>query len=190
MPVMEGKCVLFKAFGGVDAFPLCVKTQERRRVRRDRLQHLRQLRRHQPRGYLRAALLRDRAQAEGKVRHPHLPRRSARHRRHHPRRPDERAEGRRQEEGGRQGRHLRRRRCCHLHCEAAAVRWLQEHHHVRPQGRDLCRPRRPELDQGRNGPGHESGKEGRPAVRACSRAPTCSSAFPLLAWSRRKWSRP
>ncbi|MBQ9904844.1 MAG: NAD-dependent malic enzyme [Synergistaceae bacterium] len=28
MPVMEGKCVLFKAFGGVDAFPLCVKTQD------------------------------------------------------------------------------------------------------------------------------------------------------------------
>ena len=27
MPVMEGKCVLFKAFGGVDAFPLCVKTK-------------------------------------------------------------------------------------------------------------------------------------------------------------------
>ena len=27
MPVMEGKCILFKAFGGVDAFPLCVKTQ-------------------------------------------------------------------------------------------------------------------------------------------------------------------
>ena len=27
MPVMEGKCVLFKTFGGVDAFPLCVKTQ-------------------------------------------------------------------------------------------------------------------------------------------------------------------
>ena len=28
MPVMEGKCVLFKAFGGVDAFPLCLKTQD------------------------------------------------------------------------------------------------------------------------------------------------------------------
>ncbi|MBQ1343099.1 MAG: NADP-dependent malic enzyme [Firmicutes bacterium] len=28
MPVMEGKCVLFKAFGGVDAFPLCVKSQD------------------------------------------------------------------------------------------------------------------------------------------------------------------
>ena len=27
MPVMEGKCVLFKSFGGVDAFPLCVRTQ-------------------------------------------------------------------------------------------------------------------------------------------------------------------
>ena len=27
MPVMEGKCVLFKAFADVDAFPLCVKTQ-------------------------------------------------------------------------------------------------------------------------------------------------------------------
>ena len=28
MPVMEGKCVLFKAFGNVDAFPLCVKTKD------------------------------------------------------------------------------------------------------------------------------------------------------------------
>ena len=28
MPVMEGKCVLFKAIGGVDAFPLCIKSQD------------------------------------------------------------------------------------------------------------------------------------------------------------------
>ncbi len=28
MPVMEGKCVLFKEFAGVDAFPLCVDTQD------------------------------------------------------------------------------------------------------------------------------------------------------------------
>ncbi|MBQ1506375.1 MAG: NAD-dependent malic enzyme [Erysipelotrichales bacterium] len=28
MPVMEGKCVLFKSFGGVDAIPLCVKTTD------------------------------------------------------------------------------------------------------------------------------------------------------------------
>ncbi len=27
MPVMEGKCVLFKEFAGVDAFPLCIKSQ-------------------------------------------------------------------------------------------------------------------------------------------------------------------
>lgn len=28
MPVMEGKCALFKAFGGVDAYPICLKTKD------------------------------------------------------------------------------------------------------------------------------------------------------------------
>ena len=28
MPVMEGKCVLFKAFGDVDAFPLCIRSRD------------------------------------------------------------------------------------------------------------------------------------------------------------------
>ena len=28
MPVMEGKCALFKEFGGVDAFPLCIDTKD------------------------------------------------------------------------------------------------------------------------------------------------------------------
>lgn len=28
MPVMEGKCILFKVFGGVDAFPLCIKSKD------------------------------------------------------------------------------------------------------------------------------------------------------------------
>ncbi|TAL20755.1 NADP-dependent malic enzyme [Patescibacteria group bacterium] len=28
LPVMEGKCALFKEFGGIDAFPLCLATQE------------------------------------------------------------------------------------------------------------------------------------------------------------------
>ncbi len=28
MPVMEGKCVLFKSFGGVDAFPLCIRSKD------------------------------------------------------------------------------------------------------------------------------------------------------------------
>ena len=28
MPVMEGKCVLFRQFGGVSAFPLCIESQD------------------------------------------------------------------------------------------------------------------------------------------------------------------
>lgn len=28
MPVMEGKCALFKAYGGVDAFPLCIRSKD------------------------------------------------------------------------------------------------------------------------------------------------------------------
>ena len=28
MPVMEGKCMLFKEFAGVDAFPICLDTQD------------------------------------------------------------------------------------------------------------------------------------------------------------------
>ena len=28
MPVMEGKCVLFKAFGGVNAVPLCIRSKD------------------------------------------------------------------------------------------------------------------------------------------------------------------
>lgn len=28
MPVMEGKCALFKSFGGVDAFPLCIRSKD------------------------------------------------------------------------------------------------------------------------------------------------------------------
>ena len=32
MPVMEGKCVLFKEFGAVDAFPICVDTQDTQEI--------------------------------------------------------------------------------------------------------------------------------------------------------------
>ena len=28
MPVMEGKCALFKAFGNVDAYPLCIRSKD------------------------------------------------------------------------------------------------------------------------------------------------------------------
>ena len=46
-----------------------------------------ELRRDQPRGHLRPALLRDRGAAQGASRHPGLPRRPARHRRRRPRCP-------------------------------------------------------------------------------------------------------
>jgi malate dehydrogenase (oxaloacetate-decarboxylating) len=40
MPVMEGKCVLFKMLGGVDAFPLCIRSKDgvlwRHQLRRHR----------------------------------------------------------------------------------------------------------------------------------------------------------
>ena len=32
LPVMEGKCVLFKEFGGVDAFPICLNASTREEV--------------------------------------------------------------------------------------------------------------------------------------------------------------
>ena len=57
MPVMEGKCVLFKAFGGVDAIPLCIRSKDVDEIVHTVLPALRQLRRHQSGGYLRAPLL-------------------------------------------------------------------------------------------------------------------------------------
>ena len=79
MPVMEGKAMLFKAFAGVDAFPICLDTKDTdaivETVQGDRAR----LRRHQPGGHQRAALLRDRGAAEGGAADPRLPRRPARH---------------------------------------------------------------------------------------------------------------
>ena len=101
MPVMEGKAMLFKEFAGVDAFPLCLDTKDA-----DEIVALRQggradVRRHQPRGHRGAALLRDRAPAARRARHPRLPRRPARHGDRRPRRAAQRAAGRRQARRGR-----------------------------------------------------------------------------------------
>ena len=71
------------------------------------------VRRHQPRGHLRAALLRDRGAPARRARHPRLPRRPARHGDRRPRRAPERAHGRRQADRGRQDRVDRRRRRRH-----------------------------------------------------------------------------
>ena len=32
MPVMEGKCMLFKSFGAIDAWPLCLDTKDPDRI--------------------------------------------------------------------------------------------------------------------------------------------------------------
>ena len=61
LPVMEGKAMLFKEFGGVDAFPLCLATKDVDEIVADGAGDRARLRRHQPRGHLRAAVLRDRA---------------------------------------------------------------------------------------------------------------------------------
>ena len=71
--------MLFKEFGGVDAWPICLDTKDADEIVRDGRGDRARLRRHQPRGHLRAALLRDRAAAAASARHPGVPRRPARH---------------------------------------------------------------------------------------------------------------
>ena len=110
MPVMEGKAMLFKEFGGVDALPICLATKDADEIVADGQGDRAGLRRDQPRGHLGAALLRDREPAARGARHPGLPRRPARHRGRRARGVPERAAGRRQAAGGRQGRDDRRRR--------------------------------------------------------------------------------
>ncbi len=91
MPVMEGKAVLFKQFGGVDAVPICLATTDVDEIIETVARLAPQLRRDQPGGHLRPALLRDRGPAQGAARHPRLPRRPARHRGGRPGRAEERA---------------------------------------------------------------------------------------------------
>ncbi len=65
----------------------------RRRDRGHRLQHRSGVRRHQPRGHRRAAVLRGRGASLGPARHPGVPRRPARHRGGRARRAAQRAQG-------------------------------------------------------------------------------------------------
>ena len=125
MPVMEGKAMLFKEFGGVDAFPICLDTKDPDEIVATVQGDRARLRRHQPRGHLRAALLRDRGPPQGRARHPGLPRRPARHRGRRARRaaerlqadgprPDGPARARRRPRRGRASRS--RRSCCRPAC--------------------------------------------------------------------------
>lgn len=53
MPVMEGKCVLFKEFAGVDAVPVCLATQDADEIVSTVANIAPHIRRHKPRGHLR-----------------------------------------------------------------------------------------------------------------------------------------
>ena len=57
MPVMEGKCVLFKEFGGVDAFPLCIRSKNVDDIVKHRSPSGRKLWRSKPGRYFRSPLL-------------------------------------------------------------------------------------------------------------------------------------
>ena len=61
LPVMEGKAVLFKEFGGIDAVPICLDATEVDDIVETVVRIAPGVRRHQPRGHQRAAVLRDRA---------------------------------------------------------------------------------------------------------------------------------
>ena len=73
MPVMEGKAVLFHTFGGVEAFPICLTTQDQDEIVEIVKRLEPDVRRRQPRGHLRAALLLHRGAAAEGDRHPDLP---------------------------------------------------------------------------------------------------------------------
>ena len=103
MPVMEGKCVLFKEFGGVDAFPICVKTKDVDE-------------------FVNAVYLRNRAQAERKVRYTNIPRRPARYSRNNPCRPYQRTEAGGKEKGRGKDSNERRRRGLHSYNQTVAFR--------------------------------------------------------------------
>ena len=57
MPVMEGKCALFKALGDVDAFPLCIRSKDVDEIVQTINLNRGQLRRDQSGGHRRSALL-------------------------------------------------------------------------------------------------------------------------------------
>jgi malate dehydrogenase (oxaloacetate-decarboxylating) len=57
-PVMEGKCLIFKAFAGIDAFPLCLATQDIDEIVETVKWIAPGFWRHQPGGHRRAAVLR------------------------------------------------------------------------------------------------------------------------------------
>ena len=101
MPVMEGKAALFKRFAGIDAWPICLDSQDTDEIVADGAAHRARVRRDQPGGHQRAAVFRGGAQAPRAARHPGVPRRPARHGDRGAGRADERAAGGGQEASAR-----------------------------------------------------------------------------------------
>ena len=78
MPVMEGKAVLFKAFAGVNAVPVCLRVGSPDELVETVQRMEPMFGGHQPRGHRRPPLLRGGAAAGGHTVHTRLPRRPAR----------------------------------------------------------------------------------------------------------------
>ena len=175
---MEGKAALFKRFAGIDAWPICLDTQDADEIVRTVQLIAPGLRRHQPRGHLRAALLRDRGAAARAARHPGLPRRPARHRDRGARGADQRAAVVGKDLGDVRIVHVRRgrgrlgdpRRCCSRpaprHVVVADVDGVIHARPARTWHRTLRVDRRE----------HEPRRRARRPARGAARAPTSSSA--------------
>ena len=176
LPVMEGKAALFKRFGGVDAWPVVLDTQDTDEIVRIVQAIAPGVRRHQPGGHRRAALLRDRGAAARAARHPGLPRRPARHRDLRAGRADQRAARRRQAARGRPGGRLRRRRGRHGDHQAAAAPGRRRRHRVRPAGRAAPRACPTSTRPGSGWPSTPTATATPATCPARCAAPTCSSA--------------
>ena len=134
-----------------------------------------ELGRHQPRGHQGAGVLHHRAAAARAARHPGIPRRSARHRHHRGRRPDQCARPHRPRHQDDQARLQRRRRRRHRLPRIAQGDRLhaRQPHPVRHQGRDLPGPHRRHEPVEVGARGEDLGAHAGAGAR---RAPTCSSA--------------
>ena len=177
LPVMEGKAALFKRFADVDAWPVCLDTQDTDEIVEIVRAIAPGVRRDQPGGHRRAALLRDRGPAARDARHPGLPRRPARHRDRRARRADERACGSSTSRCGdvRIVVVRRRRRGAGDH-PAAARPGRQRRRRLRQQGRRAPGPggTRPVQDLDRRA--HQRARLRRARCRRASPARTSSSA--------------
>ena len=151
MPVMEGKCMLFKEFGGVDAFPICLDTQDVDEIVRTVASPGADVRRHQPGGHLLAALRRDRAAADCAAGYSRVPRRSARHGRRGLGGAAQCVEDRRKAARRRARGDSRRGRGGRGHRQAAEVDGLPADRALRPQRRHRPQPRAPTATPSSNG---------------------------------------